>query len=182
MNDAPRIETQRLLLRVPRLEDAEAAAEQLGDPEVMRYLGGQTVPREDVPAVIERWLARWEANGFGHFAVERREEGRFLGRVGLIVWDTREWRHVTLAAAGAHAQPELGWAFARAHWGHGYATEAALAVREWARRERGLGRLISLIHEENDRSQRLARRLGCRPNGGVVLFDSGPAVVWVHPE
>ena len=182
MTSAARIETERLALRMPRLEDAEAAAELLTDPEVMRFLGGQTVPREDAPAVIERWLERWKANGFGHLAIERREDGRFLGRVGMIVWDTREWRHRTLAEAGEHAQPELGWALARAHWGHGYATEAALAAREWARRERGIGRLISLVHEDNVRSQHVARRIGCRPDGTVTLFDSGPAVVWVHPE
>jgi RimJ/RimL family protein N-acetyltransferase len=175
-----KIETERLVLRVPRLDDADAAFEFLADPEVMRYLGGETVPRANVPAVIEKWLGRWEANGFGPFMIERREDGAFVGRAGLIVWDTRDWRNTTLADAGEYAQPELGWALAREHWGHGYATEAARAVREWARQERGIGRLISLIHPENVRSQRVAGRLGARAAGTVTLLDSGPAVVWVH--
>ena len=115
------------------------------------------------------------------FAIERRDDGRFLGRIGLIVWDTSEWRQATLAEAGDRAQPELGWALARAHWGCGYATEAALTVREWARRERGIERLISLIHPDNERSRSLARRLGAVPIETVTLFDSGPAEVWVHP-
>lgn len=177
-----RLETDRLVLRLPRLEDAEGAADYLTDPEVMRYLGGETVPRQDAPSVVQKWLDRWEANGFGHFAIERRDDGRFLGRVGMIVWDTRDWRHATLADAGEHAQPELGWTLARAHWGNGYATEAARAVRDWARTERGIERLISLIHHDNVRSQRVAERLGAQPAKTVTLFDSGPAVVWVHPR
>jgi RimJ/RimL family protein N-acetyltransferase len=176
------LETRRLLLRVPRLDDAEAFAELLADPEVMRYLGGETVPLEGVPSVMQKWLDRWDANGFGPFALERRDDGRVIGRAGVIVWDTRNWRNTTLAEAGAHAQPELGWAVARSYWGNGYATEAARAVREWARLERGVRRLISLIHPENARSQRVAERLGAVPTEMVTLFASSPALVWVHPE
>jgi RimJ/RimL family protein N-acetyltransferase len=175
-------ETDRLTLRLPRLDDAEDAAELLADPEVMRHLGGETVPRATAPSVVQKWLDRWEANGFGPFAIERREDGRFLGRVGLLLWDTRDWRHATLVTSGEHAQPELGWALARAHWGHGYATEAARAVRDWARSERGIGRLVSLIHPDNARSQRVAMRLGAQPAETVDLFDTDAAVVWVHPE
>src|SRR5436190_13510283 len=131
-----RLETERLLLRKPRLEDAEAAYEYLSDPAVMRFIGGETVPREDCEAVVQKWLDRWEANGFGHFVLERREDGRFLGRVGMIVWDTRTWTHTTAAEAGEHGQPELGWTLARAHWGCGYATEGARAGRGWARATR----------------------------------------------
>ena len=181
MNVTARIETARLALRIPRLEDANAFAEYLADPEVMRFLGGETVPREDVPSVLQKWLGRWEANGVGPFAIERREDGRVVGRAGIIVWDTRDWRNSTWAAAGDHAQPELGWALGRAHWGKGYATEAARAVRDWARREHGVGRLISLINPDNVPSQRVAERLGAESAETVRLADNGPAVVWVHP-
>jgi RimJ/RimL family protein N-acetyltransferase len=118
----------------------------------------------------------------GPFAIECREDGRLVGRAGLIVWDTRNWHNSTLAEAGDHAQPELGWAVGRPFWGNGYATEAAQAVRDWARRERGVGRLISLINPANVRSQRVAERLGAVPAETVTLFDSSPAVVWVHPD
>jgi RimJ/RimL family protein N-acetyltransferase len=170
------------VLRLPRLDDAEDAAGYLGDPEVMRFLGGETVPPQDAPAVIQKWLDRWDVNGFGHFAVERREDGRFLGRVGINVWHTREWRHATPADADEHVQPELGWTLARAYWGHGYATEAATALRRWAREERGIGRLISLIHPANVRSQHVAQRLGAKPTETVRLVDASPAVVWLHPD
>jgi RimJ/RimL family protein N-acetyltransferase len=54
-------------------------------------------------------------------------------------------------------------------------------VRAWARRELGIGRLISLISADNARSQRVAERLGAVPGDTVSLADGGPHVAWVHP-
>jgi RimJ/RimL family protein N-acetyltransferase len=175
-----RLETTRLVLRMPRLDDAPAAAELLGDPEVMRFLGGETVPAEDVVVVVQKWLDRWELNGVGPFVIERREDGRWVGRTGVLVWDSRTWTHASFAESGEYAQPEIGWALAREHWGNGYATEAAGAVRDWARRDRGFERLISLIAPDNMASLGVAERLGAQPAETVKLFDSGDAVVWVH--
>ena len=173
--------TQRLRLRMPVAGDATAAVELVTDPDVMRFLGGQVVPEEHVGTVVERWIRRWEENGIGFFVVEDREDGAFLGRVGLSIWDVRGWTHATLAGAGEHAQPELGWALVRSRWGRGYATEAAAAVRDWAFEERGIRRLISLVAPDNLASAAVARRLGAVPTPEVTLFDSGAAVVWEHP-
>jgi RimJ/RimL family protein N-acetyltransferase len=177
-----RLETERLVLRLPRLEDAPAAAEYLGDPEAMRFLGGETVPPEEAPAVVAKWMQRWELDDVGPFVLERREDGRFVGRSGILVWDRRKWTQSTFAEAGEHAQPELGWTLVRRYWGNGYATEAARAARDWARAERGLTRLISLVNPANVASQRVAERLGAQRTDRVTLFDSGPADVWLHPE
>jgi RimJ/RimL family protein N-acetyltransferase len=176
-----RLETERLVLRLPRLEDAPAAAEYLADPEAMRFLGGSTVPPEDAPAVVRKWMRRWESEGVGPFVLERREDGVFVGRCGILVWDSRDWTQSTFAEAGEHARPELGWTLVRRHWGNGYATEAAFAARDWARAERGFTRLISLVNPANVASQRVAERLGAQPVETVELFDSGPADVWLHP-
>jgi len=169
-----RLETERLLLRPPTLDDVEAAGELLGDPEVMRFIGGSIAPREAWPTIVERWMFRWEANGMGPFVVERRADGRFVGRVGMHVWDTRTWVPSTWADAGAFGQPELGWALARAMWGSGYATEAARAVREWVQ----VDSLVSVIAPGNVASQRVAEKLGAAPGETVRLFDTGDAVVW----
>jgi RimJ/RimL family protein N-acetyltransferase len=168
------LRTERLVLRRPRLEDVDAVAGFLGDPEVMRFLGGRTVPREAVPIVVQGWIDDWETYPSGKFIVERRDDAAVVGRVGLKFYDTRTWER----SAASDAQPELGWALAREHWGLGYATEAALAVREWSRR----GRLISLITPENVRSQAVARRLGAEPSETIAdLEGGGPHVIWVHP-
>jgi RimJ/RimL family protein N-acetyltransferase len=177
------IETQRLLLRKPVYEDGLAALDLYGDPVAMEFLGG-VHPRvaADPGFVVGAWLKRWDANGCGPFSIVRRMDGRWLGRAGILVWDARTWKHAAFADAGEHAQPELGWALAREHWGMGYATEAATAVREWAYEELGVERLISLIAPANVRSQRLAERLGCTPGETVQLWDTGPAVAWEHPR
>jgi RimJ/RimL family protein N-acetyltransferase len=174
--------TERLVLRLPRLEDAEPLLALYTDPEAMRFIGGvHPEAAADPTYVVRQWLQRWEANGLGHFVVVRREDGAVLGRTGLVVWDTRDWRIKNASEAGEHAQPELGWAFVRAHWGHGYATEAARAVRRWVREEVELERLISVIAPDNLRSRRVAEKLGCTQAEAVVLADAGPAVVWEHP-
>jgi RimJ/RimL family protein N-acetyltransferase len=151
------IETERLLLRMPRLEDAEAL--------------------ETPIASLQRWLAEWEANEIGYFTVELASR-EVIGRVGFHVFDDRTWTLATLAAAREHAVTELGWTLLPEHRGRGYATEAAHAAREWAARDR----LISLIEPANTASARVAERLGCRPGGTVELQDIGPAVVWEHPR
>ena len=108
-------------------------------------------------------------------------DGRAIGRVGLLVWDARTWETSTYEDAGEHAETELGWALARARWGHGYATEAARAVRDWAYAERDVERLISLIAPDNARSIRVAEKLGATPEQ-MIASPHGPANVWVHPR
>jgi RimJ/RimL family protein N-acetyltransferase len=150
------IETERLRLRMPRTEDAPGLLEAFADPEAMRYIGdGSTADLAGSEEAVTRWLERWEAWGIGMFVVERSEDARVLGRAGFLRWDPETWEI-------GGSETELGWGFAREHWGHGYATEAALALRDWALGERGLTRLISLIQHGNVRSFRVAEKLGER--------------------
>lgn len=172
------IETERLSVRPLRLEDAPDLAAAYADPETVRYLGdGSTATLAEVEERIAFWLTRWDANGLGLCALERREDGRVLGRAGFLVWDTAVWEPSTFAEAGERAQVEIGWTLAREHWGHGYATEAALALRDWAIAERGLTRLISLIRPGNEASIRVAERIGERHEGDVVM-EGLPALLY----
>ncbi|MES1248247.1 MAG: GNAT family N-acetyltransferase [Actinomycetota bacterium] len=118
-------------------------------------------------------LEQWQRNGIGKFAVVRRADGAVLGRVGIQLLDPVTWDTVD----GAAGRPELGWTLRPEHWGHGYATEAALAVRDWFVGEP----LVSLIQPSNERSQAVARRLGASP-GPVVRLADGPHVIWEHPS
>jgi RimJ/RimL family protein N-acetyltransferase len=150
------IETERLLLRKPRLDDAADLAVAYADPEVVTFMGdGTTATREQVEEGIHQWLERWESWGMSLCSLERREDGRIVGRAGFLLWDPETWE-----VGGT--ETELGWLLAREHWGRGYATEAALALRDWAFEERGLTRLISLIDPANERSIHVAERLGER--------------------
>jgi RimJ/RimL family protein N-acetyltransferase len=158
-----RLVTERLVLRLPRLEDAHDLVAAYSDPETMRFIGdGSTTDLAGTEAAIATWLARWDASGLGFCCLERREDGRVLGRAGFLVWDGDAWETGVLGELGSRAELEIGWTLAREHWGRGYATEAATALRDWAFGERGLTRLISLIQHGNERSVRVAEKLGER--------------------
>lgn len=134
-------------------------------------------------AIVEEGLRSWRTDGLGPFILETAATDRqVVGQAGLMIFDTRGWTPSTWVNAGSHAQPELGWSLIRAHWGHGYATEAAAAIRAWAYELRAIDRLVSLISPDNIRSQRVAERLGAIPTEAVTPSDSGRgAVVWRHP-
>jgi RimJ/RimL family protein N-acetyltransferase len=169
------IETELLLLRKPRLDDAEALLEAYSDPETMRYIGdGTTTDLDGVHRAIDKWLARWDADEFGQFVVERRGDGRVVGRVGFLVWHRERWQPGTRAEFGERAEVELGWTLARPHWGHGYATEAAVACRDLALDGLGLRRLVSLIMHGNERSVRVAEKLGERYERDVTTVHGTP--------
>jgi RimJ/RimL family protein N-acetyltransferase len=150
------IETERLLLRRPAMADAPGLLEAFADPEAMRYIGdGSTADLAGSEDAVRLWLERWEAWGIGMFVVERVEDWRVLGRAGFLRWDPETWEI-------GGSETELGWGLAREHWGHGYATEAALALRDWVFGGHGPTRLISLIQHGNLRSVRVAEKLGER--------------------
>ena len=135
----------------------------------MDFLGGV---EDDPGAVVQQWVDGWEKYPAGKLVVETRA-GERIGRVGLNFYDPASW----LRSSAPDARPELTWGLAFEHWGQGYATEAAAAVRDWfGRRD-----LISLISPQNSRSQGVAKRLGATPGELVELPDGGPHVMWTHP-
>lgn len=163
------ISTERLLLRKPTTADVEDPPSFLTDPRVMEFLGGV---EEDPRGVVQHWLDGWDKFPAGKLIVEAA--GERIGRVGFNFYDPVSW----LRSSSPDAQPELTGAIAYEHWGKGYATEAATAVRGWF----GRPALISLIAPGNIPSQRLAERLGATPGETVELPDGGPHIVWKHPR
>ncbi len=154
-----RLETERLVLREPRLEDARAFDEFWQDEEASRFVGGVKSPQE-VDEMMKRSIRHWEWFGIGNFTVERREDGAVLGRVGFLVWNPQTWENGHRVQVGEPRETELGWKLDRRAWGNGYASEAAIACRDWGLGALGLTRLISLIALENTASIRVAERIG----------------------
>jgi RimJ/RimL family protein N-acetyltransferase len=164
------IETERLVLRKPTAADVADPPAFLGDPRVMDFLGGVGDPPG---AVVQLWVDGWDTFPAGKLIVET-PSGERIGRVGFNFYDPDSW----LRSSAPDAQPELTWALAYEHWGKGYATEAALAVREWLQAPR----VISLIVPDNVASQRVAQRLGATPGEAVELPGYGSHVIWTHPR
>jgi ribosomal-protein-alanine N-acetyltransferase len=146
----PEIATQRLRLRGWRPADRAPFAELNADPEVTRYLSG-VLDRAGSDALVDRTVGHWQAFGFGLWAVERTEDRRFLGFTGL-----------SRPAFVARFTPavEVGWRFARAAWGNGYATEAAAAAVGFGFDIAGLEEIVSFTVPDNQRSRRVMERLG----------------------
>lgn len=142
--------TDRLHLRQWRDDDLAAFAAINQDPAVMRYLG-PVMTIDQTSAMLERIRLSWQTNGFGLFAVERRDAPGCIGYIGLAV--PRFEAHFTPCV-------EIGWRLASQHWGHGLATEGALAVREWAVHILNLPTLVSFTVRDNLPSRRVMQKIG----------------------
>jgi RimJ/RimL family protein N-acetyltransferase len=165
------LETDRLLLRAPVPDDADALASMYGDPEVMRFVGdGRTLTRADTERSVKRMIDRWEADGFGLFTTVRKDDDEIIGRVGLLVWNTETWEPTTRAdATNVPSEVEVGYTLGKPFWGQGYATEAAGAVRDYALDELAAERLIALIIHGNTASENVARKLGLEYERDIML-------------
>ncbi|HLZ36178.1 MAG TPA: GNAT family N-acetyltransferase [Mycobacteriales bacterium] len=160
----PTLDTPRLLLRPFSEDDLDGYAVVVGDDEVCRYLGHPPRSREDAWRDLAFFLGhgvlrRWTVN-----AVVGKASGRLLGRCGL--YRPEGWPGL-----------EVGWTLARAEWGRGYATEAAAAWRDWAFRTLDLAELVSVVHVDNVRSARVARRIGHRRLREIEVRGH-PCVLW----
>jgi RimJ/RimL family protein N-acetyltransferase len=144
------IETERLLLRDWRAEDAEPFAALNADPEVARYLSGP-MSRAQSDELIARIRAHWDEHGFGLYAVEAKASGAFAGFIGLAI---PSFLPAVLPAV------EMGWRLAREQWGNGYATEGGRASLAHGFGELGLKQIIAIIDPRNVASIRVAQRLG----------------------
>jgi RimJ/RimL family protein N-acetyltransferase len=147
--------TERLVLRPPIEDDLEPFALMSADPEVMRYIGqGRPYDRSASERAFATLLAHWHERHFGLRAALDRHTGEYLGFVGLST--------VSAQSIGA-GETEIGWRLKRSAQGRGLATEGARAVQEHARQALGIDRLVAHIQPGNAASQRVATKLGLRP-------------------
>ena len=143
------LRTERLVLRPWRDSDLEPWAAMNADPEIRRHLGA-LMTREQCDARVARFQANFDRRGYGWWAVEVRSSGEFVGLAGLDQVDDG------LPFTGV----EIGWRLARSAWGHGYATEAALAALAFGFETLGLPEILAVTTVDNLRSQAVMRRIG----------------------
>ena len=141
-----RLETARLILRPPRLEDFDAWAAATADPRGMKFLGGPQA-RSTSWRGFTTMAGSWAMLGFGMFSLIEKTSGRWIGRAGP--WQPEGWPGT-----------EVGWSLAYEAEGHGFAFEAAVASMDYAFDVLGWTEVIHCIDDENQRSWALALRLG----------------------
>jgi len=153
IREAPRIETERLILREFRAGDIDAHAATLGDEEVMRHVGGKPMNREDSWRRLLGGVGMWSLIGIGPWAIEQKSDGRMVGHCGFFEFE----RDMTPAIRG---EPEMGWIFDRSVHGQGIAFEACNAALGWADATLGTATYPAIIDLDNAPSIKLAERLG----------------------
>lgn len=144
------IESPRLILRGWRESDLEPWAALNADPEVMRHFPGVHT-RLESDAMAAGNQDHIDRHGFGLWAVERKDDGVFLGFAGLMML-----RESNPLAPGV----EAGWRFARHAWGNGYATEAARAAMDDGFGRMDIGQIVAFTATTNVPSQAVMGRLG----------------------
>lgn len=162
----PTLETPRLILRAPRIEDFPAYAALMASPRAA-YMGGPFDQR-GAWGMFCHDVALWSLCGHGALMIDLKETGTCVGQVGI--------NHGPL-----FPEKELGWLLYDGFEGRGYATEAAEALRNWAFAELKLPTLVSYFDPENHRSMAVSARLGGTRDDNAPVQDEGDVVYRYHP-
>jgi len=183
MSKIQTIETDRLLLRPFTWGDLGFLNMLHFDPEVARYIGyGKPRTEAENHALLGKIFNAYASEGFGHLAVASKESGELIGRCGLSLLEVEarpadgrapQWfwnRNSAPADMEIIHRIEIGYTFATPHWGYGYATESATAIRDFVFRSLQEDRLVAAIAPENAASINVAKKLGFSFRGPIIAF------------
>lgn len=154
IQDMLQLETERLILRLPQIEDFERYAEFFAH-ESSRTIGGPHA-RGDAWRRFLQMPGAWALQGFAMFSVIEKSSGLWVGQAGP--WRPDGWPGT-----------EVGYSFHQDACGKGYCTEACVAAIDWAFDTLGLAEVIHCISPGNIASQNVAKRLGSRNRGAGTL-------------
>jgi RimJ/RimL family protein N-acetyltransferase len=159
------LETERLILRRLRAEDAGFILQLVNEPSWLRYIGDRGVRTlEDARRYILKGpVEMYERLGFGLYLVELKQDAVPIGMCGLLKRDTLK-------------DVDIGFAFFPGFWGKGYAHEAAAAVLQYGRGVLGLKRIVAITSPDNHSSIRLLEKLGLKFEQMLRLTEGEPEV------
>lgn len=156
----PVFTTERLVVRPWSVDDAGAAYAMYGDWEVARWLGATPRAHASVEETRERLaavVARDDGPGLGFWASTLATTGEVVGAV-------------LLRPIGETGDVEVGWHLSRAHWGNGYATEAARGALRHGFDDVGLTLVHAVVYPGNTRSAAVCERLGMTYEGRTTRW------------
>jgi ribosomal-protein-alanine N-acetyltransferase len=162
-NPPETLETLRLRLRKPALEDAQPIFDGYAqDPEVTKYLTwlpNQVI--EQTHNFLHASLRAWEERKSFHWVVVRKNDNQLLGMISARV-DDHKW--------------ELGYVLARPYWGQGYMTEVVKEIVETAFKQRGIYRIWSVCDVDNVASARVMEKAGMQREGILRRWSMHPTI------
>lgn len=144
------LETKRLVLQQWTVADRQPFANMCADPRVMAFYP-RPLTRTESDAMAEKIQDLIDERGWGFWALRRRDRLDFIGFTGL---------HIPTDDLPFAPCVEIGWRLAYAHWGKGYATEAAIAALGFGFEQLGLDEVVSFASLANARSRAVMERLG----------------------
>ncbi|RDW17298.1 GNAT family N-acetyltransferase [Oceanobacillus chungangensis] len=142
------LETERLYLRELVLEDAQALSKVLSDPESMQYYT-EPFNMEKVESWIQWNIDNYKRYNHGLWAVILKDGGKFLGDCGI-----------TMQLIDKETVPEIGFHIIKNYCNRGYATEAAIACKEYAFKVLHYPKVFSYSTVKNVPSQKVAEKMG----------------------
>lgn len=160
------VTTERLLFRAATMDDTSWWMEYMSDAMAVRFMPFTVGSEADCRHFIQRTLDRYANDGSGLNAIIERSSGKPVGMIGLL----------TQSVDGVE-ELEIGYHLLPSAWGKGFATEAAIACKEFAREDRSAPSVVSLIDHENHASQAVAKRNGMQYEKDTV-HRGVPAMVW----
>jgi len=145
------LETKRLCLQQATSDDAKFILELLNDPAFIQNIGDRGLRTlEDARNYISnRLITSYKDYGFGMYLVVLKNTGEVAGLCGLVKRDGLD-------------DVDIGYAFLPRYWSKGYATEAALAIKEYAKDAIGLKRLVAITDPLNQGSIRVLEKIGLK--------------------
>ena len=151
------LETPRLILRAFTLDDVDAMYQLMTVPDVIRYVGNKPaqLKQDTLDYLQQHPLRDYQVYGYGRFACVWKETGQVIGFSGIKYLEEI-------------SETELGYRFLPEFWRKGLATEAGLAVIDFAQ-SLGLLRLVAVIHPQNQGSAQVATKLGFHLEGTTKL-------------
>lgn len=162
----PTLETERLRLRAPTPADEAVYGAFLESPRAAGV--GGPFRASDAFDRMAMTVGHWHLRGYGRWIVADKATDAALGLAGPFMpvgWP----------------EPEIAWTLFDGAEGKGYALEAARAARKYAYDVLDWDTVISLILPGNTRSEALAQKLGCTPDGTYTHDRFGPMTIWRHP-
>lgn len=150
----PVLETERMILRPIKMDDAEDMYAYGSDPEVTRYVtwhAHQSI--EETQQFISFLLGKYEEGAVSQWGIEHKESGRLIGTMGFINWNTK------------HFKAEVGYALSREFWNRGYTSEAMKAIIDFGWNQMKLVRIEARCMPDNINSARVMEKVGMQYEG-----------------
>lgn len=160
-------ESTRLGFRNWKDEDIPLFAALNADPVVMEYFPS-TISYDETAAKVEKYRARIDEFGYGLFAVDRLDDGSFIGFIGLNYAEFK---------SSFNPAVEIGWRLMQSAWGQGFATEGAIRCLQYAFEVMDVPQVFSFTAILNTRSERVMQKAGMRQIGEFAH----PGVPVGHP-